>query len=41
VCRTIGLLFKAGRDPGRGAPSFFVRDQKCLLMLLDDHQQRA
>jgi len=23
--------------PSHGAPSFFVRDKKCFLMLLDDH----
>jgi hypothetical protein len=36
--RTIRLgLPETSERPSHGAPSFFVRDKKCFLMLLDDH----
>jgi hypothetical protein len=34
VCRA---LPETTERPSHGAPSFFVRDKKCFLMLLDDH----
>jgi hypothetical protein len=34
ICLT---LPEASERPSHGAPSFFVRDKKCFLMLLDDH----
>lgn len=30
-------LPETSERPSHGAPSFFVRDRKCFLMLLDDH----
>ena len=30
-------LPETSERPSHGAPSFFVRDKKCFLMLLDDH----
>ena len=30
-------LPEVSERPSHGAPSFFVRDKKCFLMLLDDH----
>jgi hypothetical protein len=36
--RRICLAFpETSERPSHGAPSFFVRDKKCFLMLLDDH----
>ena len=36
--RTICLaLPETSERPSHGAPSFFVREKKCFLMLLDDH----
>jgi hypothetical protein len=36
--RTVCLaLPETTERPSHGAPSFFVRDKKCFLMLLDDH----
>jgi hypothetical protein len=36
--RAIGLgLPEASERLSHGAPSFFVREKKCFLMLLDDH----
>jgi hypothetical protein len=36
--RTIRLeLPETSERPSHGAPSFFVRDKKCFLMLLDNH----
>jgi hypothetical protein len=36
--RTIRLeLSETSERPSHGAPSFFVRDKKCFLMLLDNH----
>jgi hypothetical protein len=36
--RTMCLaLPEATERPSHGAPSFFVRDKKCFLMLLDNH----
>jgi hypothetical protein len=36
--RTVCLaLPETSERPSHGAPSFFVRDKKCFLMLLDDH----
>jgi hypothetical protein len=34
ICLT---LPETSERPSHGAPSFFVRDKKCFLMLLDDH----
>jgi hypothetical protein len=30
-------LPETSERPSHGAPSFFVREKKCFLMLLDDH----
>ena len=36
--RTVCLaLPEVSERPSHGAPSFFVREKKCFLMLLDDH----
>ena len=36
--RAIALaLPETSERPSHGAPSFFVREKKCFLMLLDDH----
>ena len=34
LCRA---LPETSERPSHGAPSFFVREKKCFLMLLDDH----
>ena len=33
-------LPETSERPSHGAPSFFVREKKCFLMLLDDHHER-
>ena len=32
-------LPETSERPSHGAPSFFVRDRKCFLMVLDDHHR--